>query len=1058
MAEKDLIRIDLDQFKLHAKIPDKIELSLHFDSPSRRFYLAVTAFVVSEMQRLGRITSIPLEEHAQLLELLNESVGGSAGSSKREHLLPRIYKKWKSALPDLAEAPLFRVIGRKKGYDDGSGRTYSFTEEEKDLWANLFEYKGSGEKVRLRFSVDKLGIDLNDVVITYREDLNLTGESAWDRFIAGLKKEVKKKEAAVAGLEAPESDVIVPREKEPAGPRKWLRVAVAAAVLAMIIGALWYFFIRESGPPVEVASVERMAFPLPDKPSIAILPFVNMSGDPEQEYFSDGITEEIITGLSKVPRLFVIARNSTFTYKGKPVKMQQVAEDLGVRYVLEGSVRRDGDRVRITAQLADATTGKHLWAEKYDRNLTDIFALQDEIMLKVIAALQVKLTEGEQALIVAGGTKNFEAYTKFLQGLEHCKCFNREGNILARKLAKEAIALDPNYPRGYRLVATTHMLDVWLGISKAPGKSLARAAQLYQKVIDMDPSDAVARGFLGFVYTMMRQYEKGIEEAERAVAINPNAADAQCNLGMVLRLYGRHKESIDSTKKAIRLNPFPPTWYFNALGYSYFLSGMHEDAIYAFRKALRLKPDNQMAHTGLAASYGLAGRVEEARAEVEEVLILNPQFCIERISKGWRYKKQSDKDLIVSALRKAGLPETPQLQLPDKPSIAVLPLVNMSGDPEQEYFSDGITEDIITALTRVPKLFVIARHSSFTYKGKPVWVPTVGKELGVRYILEGSVRREGNMLRVTAQLIDAKTNHHLWAERYDREMKDVFAVQDEITKKIITALQVELTEGEQAQVYAKGTNNLEAYLMLLKGSEQLDRFNKTGNALARETIEKAIALDPRYAIAYKLLAMTHYRDVLLRSTSTPEKSIAKSVELTKKAITLDESLAEAYGFLGCLLSTAKQHEKAVAAAERAVALNPNSATCYMHLGGALNYSAGMHEEAIAAFKKAIRLNPIPPLHYLMWLAIACRDAGRYEEAIPVCKKILRKEPDYLFAHTCLASCYALMGRDEEACSEAAEVLRIDPKFSVDYIIKQAPYKYEVDRKRLVNSLLKAGLK
>ena len=1058
MSEKEPIRIDLDQFKLHINIPDKIELSLHFDSPSRRFYLAVTAFVVSEMHRLGRVTSIPLEEHAQLLELLNETVGGSAGSSKKRHLLPRIYKKWKGALPDLAEAPLFRVMGRKKGYDDGIGRTYSFTEEEKDLWANLFEYKGSGENVRLRFSVDKLGIDLKDVAVIYREDVDRSDVSAWDRFIADLKTESKEKKAGERISEAPESDVIGPKKKEPAGPNRWLRFAVAAAVFVAIIGALWNFFVRETAPPMEVASVERMAFPLPDKPSIAVLPFVNMSGDQEQEYFSDGITEEIITGLAKVPRLFVIARNSTFTYKGKPVKVQQVAEDLGVRYVLEGSVRKAGDRVRITAQLADAVTGRHLWAEKYDRELKDIFALQDEIMMKVIAALQVKLTEGEQALIVAGHTNNFEAYAKFLQGIEYAKRFNREGVLLARKMAEEAIALDPNYPRGYRLLATTHWIDVRLGISMSPKQSLAKAAELNQKVIAMDPSDAVAHAFLGMVYTLMRQHEKGIAEVEKAVAINPNAADAQCFFGFILHYNGRHKEAIEAIKKAIRLNPFPPNWYWHCLGFAYCQAGMYEEAVAACKKALRVKPDNLPARLRLAATYSLLGREEAARTEATEVLRIDPKFCLKSFAKGQPYKNQADTELFINALRKAGLPETSPLPLPDKPSIAVLPFANMSGDPEQEYFSDGITEEIITALTKVPKLFVIARHSSFTYKGKSIWAPTVGKELGVRYVLEGSVRREDNTLRITAQLIDAQTNRHLWAERYDRDMKDVFAVQDEITKKIITALQVELTEGEQARVFSRGTNNLEAYLMLLKGREQLDRFNKEGNVLARQTIEQAIALDPQYAIAYKLLAMTHLRDALLRSTSTPKKSIAKSIELTKMAITLDKSLAEAYGFLGGLLGMAKQHEKAVAAAERAVAINPNSATVYMHLGGALNYSAGVHEEAIAAFKKAIRFNPIPPLHYLIWLAISCRDAGRYDEAIPICKKILRKEPDYLFAHTCLASCYALMGRDEEARAEAAEVLRIDPKFSVDYLVSQAPYKYDVDRKRLRDSLVKAGLK
>ena len=344
---------------------------------------------------------------------------------------------------------------------------------------------------------------------------------------------------------------------------KTWRNTIIAIVAVLVVGAaaaVWHFYFRP--PPIEPASVDRMAFPLPDKPSVAVLPFNNLSGDPEQEYFSDGITEEIITGLSKVPRLFVIARHSTFTYKGKAVKVQQVAEDLGVQYVLEGSVRKAKDRLRITAQLVDATTGKHLWAEKYDRDLKDIFVLQDEIMLKVISALQVMLTEGEQALIVARGTENFEAYAKFLQAVEYCKRFNREGNLLARKMAEEAIALEPSYPRGYRALATTHSLDVSLGISKNPKESWAKAAELYKKVIAMDPSDAVAHALLGGVYTSMRQHEKGIAEVEKAVALNPNAADAHCLFGWVLHFNGRNEEAIEAIKKAIRLNPFPPNWYF----------------------------------------------------------------------------------------------------------------------------------------------------------------------------------------------------------------------------------------------------------------------------------------------------------------------------------------------------------------------------------------------------------------------------------------------------------------------------------------------------------------
>jgi adenylate cyclase len=426
---------------------------------------------------------------------------------------------------------------------------------------------------------------------------------------------------------------------------------LAVLIIVASVLALWEFYVR---PDVAPASVSKMAHPLPDKPSIAVLPFDNMSKDPEQDYFCDGITEEIITGLSKVPRLFVIARNSTFTYKGKPVNIQQVAEDLGVRYVLEGSVRREGDRVRITAQLIDAISGRHLWAEKYDRDLKDIFALQDEIMMKVIAALQVKLTEGEQAFIVAGGTENFEAYVKFLQGIEYSKRLDREGNLLARKMAEEAIALDPNYPRGHRLLGTTHWIDVQLGISKSPKRSLIQAAKLYQKVIAMDPTDAVAHALLGLVYTMMRQWEKGLAEAEKAVALNPNAADAQAIFGVILRLNGRYKEAIEVTKKSIRLNPFPPNWYFMQLGQSYCDAGMYEEAIAPLKKAIRLKP-NMHAHVYLTATYISLGREKEAHAEVEEVLKIKPKFSLNYFRKIMLHKNKTDNDRIIDALRKAGL-------------------------------------------------------------------------------------------------------------------------------------------------------------------------------------------------------------------------------------------------------------------------------------------------------------------------------------------------------------------------------------------------------------------
>jgi adenylate cyclase len=250
-----------------------------------------------------------------------------------------------------------------------------------------------------------------------------------------------------------------------------------------------------------------------------------MSGDPEQEYFGDGITEEIITALSKTPKLFVIARNSTFTYKGKPVKVQQVGRDLGVKYVLEGSVRKAENKMRITAKLVDAQTGHHLWAERYDRELKDIFAIYDEITMKIITAMQVKLTEGELARLAAKGTENLQAYLKFMQAREYVIRHNVESNASAQKLAQEAIDLDPNYASAYRVLGATHMNDIFLGRSKSPKKSLGRAIALVKKAIELDDQNGYHHVVLGFMLVLIRQYDKAVAEGERGVALDPNVAD-----------------------------------------------------------------------------------------------------------------------------------------------------------------------------------------------------------------------------------------------------------------------------------------------------------------------------------------------------------------------------------------------------------------------------------------------------------------------------------------------------------------------------------------------------
>jgi len=410
-------------------------------------------------------------------------------------------------------------------------------------------------------------------------------------------------------------------------------------------------------PKVEVASKEKMALPLPDKPSIAVLPFTNMSGQKELEYFSDGLAEGIINGLSKSEHIFVIARNSTFTYKGKPVKVKQVAEEMGVRYVIEGSVQQERNRVRITVQLIDALTGRHLFSERYDRDLKDILNLQDEITLKVLTAVQVKLTAGEAARVFEKGTKNLEAYLKVLQAREvKAGTMNKERVERAIQLLEEAIALDPEYAFAYSVLCTAHFDLVVIGASESPRESLRRAVELGKKAIALDDSNSSVHAMLAFPYIYLREYDKAISEAEKAISLSPNSASAYFALGTALCMAVRPQEAIPMLKKSLRLSPIPVhSQVLSLLAHSYRDLGQYEEAIATYGKVLQLYgPDHLMAHLDLAITYAYMDRENEAGAEGAEVLRIDPKFSVERFIKGLPFDK-SRKDRIADALRKAGL-------------------------------------------------------------------------------------------------------------------------------------------------------------------------------------------------------------------------------------------------------------------------------------------------------------------------------------------------------------------------------------------------------------------
>ena len=478
-------------------------------------------------------------------------------------------------------------------------------------------------------------------------------------------KNITKPVGAYRVLMEPRVTVAGVKERKPPVPARRRKgvFAGAVAVLILIIGvAVWNFYWR--APKIESASKEKMAFPLPDVPSFAVMPFMNMSEDPKQEFLSDGITENIITALSIVPDLFVISRQSTFSYKGKPVKVKQVAEELGVRYVLEGSVQRSGDRIRITAQLIDALTGHHLWSERYERDLKDTFALQDEITLKIVNAVAKKVLI-EDRLILGGksaGKTSLDCFMKINEGYTYIERPTIEDTRVARRLAEETIAMCPEAPGGYVLMGYVHYTEFRLRFWSQPGEAhqelLEKGIEMAQKALALDDSSSMAHSLLCTVYSRKREYDKAITEGERAVALDPSGAFAHEVYANILMFADRSEEAVSIYRKAIRLNPRGAT----AATYHGFAAALwrterFEEAVSAYKTAIQRAPDNIGAHCGLVAVYIWLGREKEARAEVEEVLRLNPQFSTENWGKQMAFtmKNQAQNNRFIDALRKAGL-------------------------------------------------------------------------------------------------------------------------------------------------------------------------------------------------------------------------------------------------------------------------------------------------------------------------------------------------------------------------------------------------------------------
>ena len=409
-------------------------------------------------------------------------------------------------------------------------------------------------------------------------------------------------------------------------------------------------------PPQQIREQPRKALPLSDRPAIALLPFNNMSGDPEQEYFSDGISEDIITALSKLRWFFVISRNSSFTYKGKSVHMKQIGAELGVRYVVEGSVRKSGDRVRITAQLNDVSTGSHVWAEHYDRNLTDVFAVQDEITEAIVAAIEPQIYVAENFRSRRKPPNSLDAWDLVMRALSHYWRITPQDNAVAQALLEKAAAIDPNYGQALGVLAVSHLFGANMGWADlATAVPIARRAAL--AAVRADSEDPWAHYALGSVYLLTRHFDDSLAEFELALQLNPNFALAQGHYGLLLTYCERWEEGADAARRALRLSPRDPfsAIYSGVAAYAEFVGRNYDKAMRLAREAIRQRGDYVGAHRVLTAAAAMAGEIDVAKAALQELRRAQPNISLAWIASHLPIKLDAERQHYMEAFRRAGL-------------------------------------------------------------------------------------------------------------------------------------------------------------------------------------------------------------------------------------------------------------------------------------------------------------------------------------------------------------------------------------------------------------------
>jgi TolB-like protein/DNA-binding SARP family transcriptional activator/Flp pilus assembly protein TadD len=784
---------------------------------------------------------------------------------------------------------------------------------------------------------------------------------------------------------------------------------------------------EDQGAPTNNASHDPIFAVDVSRPAVAVLPFKNLSLDPEHEFLAVGMSEDLISGLSKFPWLFVIANASMMTFKGQQSDPRHVASELGVRYVVEGSLRVAGQRIRVSARLTDTEPGRHMWSEHYDRDVHDIFAVQDEVTEALIREIAPEIETAESNRVNRIPPNNLDAWGNYQKGLMLANSGSLDELEQCVQVFDKATELDPLFADAIAMAAYTRLRIVYFFKPDNFHELIESSKPRVQKALRLNPNGTLGLLAKARLHALLGEHDLAIEAGLRAVTSNVNCAQAHRELGVAYSGVENFEAGLKHYEQLMLLSPKDPGISASYAGTAYhlFQLGRYEECVEAARSSLRNPNPRYWADLTLIAALQKLDRQSELEAAKDALFRRKPDVSLVALAQTANHSKGD----LIETLRAAGLPEQPRTFEAERPSIAVLPFVNLSPAADNEFLADGIADDVITGLSKFKSLFVIARSSSFSFKGRSIDVRQIASDFGVRYVVEGSLRVAGSRVRVSGQLVDAETGKHIWADRFDESLEDLFEIQDQITNAIIRAVEPEIGRAERDRARRTPPNSIDAWVQYQRGLDAYFSTVEDDLLAAAELFEAVNKLDPNFAPAYAMAADTRSRLVVHYRSDNAEKLLAEAERLAARALELQPHDAVGYWSDGRVKCMQRRFQEAIPQLEKAISLNPNHAMAF-HALGYTCANAGQADRALEVQDQAIRISPQDAFlgGFLAIKGDALLQLGRFEEAEAVARQALRTPNPRYWIYAQLAIALAETGQQVEAQETASQLFNLKQDF------------------------------